>query len=369
MRSKLSWVAFIPLTLVACFFKIARYIMPEGNVFGLSELAMDYISLGAIVLILLFSLLFCAIDKKISTYYLPRRNFAAGVIGLALALVFAGEGANGIYRIIATGDVVVLKLIDSILLLVSAVVFVVLGLTHSLRESDNKQFVLFSIVPAILFAERMIACFVDFTTISLRLADVPKIACYIFATLFFFNYAVTLSLTKTKNAVKSCFIFGFPATASMLIYGVTKLVFEPDTQIIVNNAEALEMILIAAYILAFLIELTMFVRDKDSVQIIDDDEEELPAKENIGAGISVEYTEDEDQDPEDDEEYFAATDTSDYLYQSDPDREVMIIPNEGDDDYLTQATDESVPDDRPVDYVSKIDNIDKMILEITEKTD
>ena len=369
MRSKLSWVTFIPLTLVACFFKIAKYIMPQGAVFGLSDLVMDYISLGAIVLILLFSLLFCAIDKKISTYYLPRRNFVAGVIALALALIFAGEGANGIYHIIATGDVVALKLIDSILLLISAVIFVVLGLTNLLRERDNKQFVLFGIVPALFFAERMIACFVDFTTISLRLADVPKIACYIFATLFFFNYAVTLSLTKTKNAVKSCFIFGFPATAALLIYGISKLVFEPDTQILVNNAEPLEMVLTAAYILSFLIELTMFVRDKDSVQIVDDDYEELPDKENIGGGLSVEYTEDEDEEPGDEEEYFASTDTSDYLYQSDPDRDVMIKPVEGDDEYLTQATDESVPDDRPVDYVSKIDNIDKLILEITEKTD
>ncbi len=368
MRSKLSWAAFIPLTLVAFFFKIARYIMPEGSAFGLSNLVMDYISLGAIVLILLFSLLFCAIDKKISAYYLPRRNFAAGVIGLALALIFAGEGANGVYRIIATGDVVVLKLIDSILLLVSAVVFVVLGLTHSLRERDNKQFVLFSIVPAILFAERMIACFVDFTTISLKLADVPKIACYIFATLFFFNYAVTLSLTKTKNAVKSCFIFGFPATASMLIYGISKLVFEPDTHVIVNNAEALEMILIAAYILAFLIELTMYVRDKDSVKIIEDDEE-LPAQEDIGDGITAERTADKDRQTGDDSSYFAATDTSDYLYRAAPDRDVTVGTDDDNEDYLTQATDESVPDDRPADYVSKIDKIDKLILEITEKTD
>ena len=304
--------------------------MPEGSVFGLSELVMDYISLGAIVLILLFSLLFCAIDKKISAYYLPRRNFAAGVIGLALALILAGEGANGVYRIIATGNVAALKLIDSILLVVSAVVFVVLGLTHLLRERDNKQFNIFCIVPALLFAERMIACFVDFTTISLKLADVPKIACYIFATLFFFNYAVLLSLTKAKNAVKSCFIFGFPAVASPLIYGISKLIFEPDTH---------------------------------------EDDEELPVQEDIGDGITTERTADKDRQTGDDNSYFAATDTTDYLYRTAPDRDVTVGTDDDNEDYLTQATDESVPDDRPVDYVSKIDKIDKLILEITEKTD
>ena len=343
--------------------------MPEGSVFGLSELVMDYISLGAIVLILLFSLLFCAIDKKISTYYLPRRNFAAGVIGLALALILAGDG---VYRIIATGNVAALKLIDSILLVVSAVVFVVLGLTHLLRERDNKQFNIFCIVPALLFAERMIACFVDFTTISLKLADVPKIACYIFATLFFFNYAVLLSLTKAKNAVKSCFIFGFPAVASLLIYGISKLIFEPDTQVLVNNAEPLEMILIAAYILSFLIELTMHVRDKDSVKIIEDDEE-APAQEDIGDGITTERTADKDRQTGDDNSYFAATDTTDYLYRTAPDRDVTVGTDDDNEDYLTQAADESVPTNQNgvtrEEFNSLSEKIDKLILEITEKTD
>ena len=367
MRSKLSWAAFIPLTLVACFFKAARYILPQGAVFGLSDLVMDYICLGAIVLIMLFSLLFCAVDKKIAAYYLPRRNFAAGVIGLALALLLAGEGANGIYRIISTGEITVLRMIDSVLLLISAVVFIVLGLKHLVKERDHKQFVLFIVIPALLFAERMIGCFVEFTTISIKLADVPKIACYILAALFFFNYAVVLSLTKTKNALKSCFIFGFPAVTALLVYGVTKLAFEPDTQILVNNAEPLEMVLIGLYILAFLIELTANVRDKDSIKIVDNEEE--PAQEEIGDGTSVVLPKAEDQDTDREDSYFAATDTSDYLYQTAPDREVPVTPTEESSDYLTEATDESVPDDRPVDYVSKIDNIDKLILEITEKTD
>lgn len=367
MRSKLSWAAFIPLTLVACFFKIARYILPQGAVFGLSDLIMDYISIGAIVLIFLLSALFCAVDKKIAAYYLPRRNFVAGVFGLALALIFAGDGASGMYRVISTGNVSALKIIDSVLVLLSAVIFIVIGLTLLLRERNNKQFVVFVVVPALLFAERMIACFVGFTTISIKLADVPKIVCYIFAALFFFNYAVVLSLTKTKNAVKSCFIFGLPAAASMLVYGVAKLVFEPDAQILVNNAEPLEMVLIGVYILAFLVELTANVRDKDSIEIVDGDEP--PVREEIKENVSVVYPEAEDEDPDREDSYFAATDTSDYLYQTTQDRDVTVNTVEESKDYLTEATDESVPDDRPVDYVSRIDNIDKLILEITEKTD
>ncbi len=367
MRSKLSWVTFIPLTLVACFCKTARYFLPEGAVFGLTDLQMDYFFLAAVVLIFLLSLLFCLIDRRISTYYLPHRNIPAGIIGIAAALIFAGQGADGIFRIISSGSFDALSVIDSVLLLLTAVVFVILGLTHSLRNGA-KRFVLLNIIPALFFAERMIACFVSFTTISLKLADVSKLACYVFATLFFFNYAVALSLTKTKNAVKSCFIFGFPTVASMLVYGAAKLIFDPDVQSLVNNAEALEMILISAYVLAFLIELTIYIPDKDDVIVVEDEEAQKP-EESVG-GFVVKITDEEAHDKETASSYLATADTDDFLYQevkNDEDADAAVSNDvEG---YLTTTDEDNEYDDRPADYESKLDRIDKLILEISEKSD
>ena len=366
MRSKLSWVTFIPLALAACFFKIAKYILPPGAVFGLNELVLDYIYLGCVVLILIFSFLFCLLDKRIAKYYIPHRNILAGVLALASALIFAGEGANNIYRMITTGEIEALKLVDAILVLLAAVIFVVLGLSHTMRSSGGKKYVVFNIIPALFFAERMILTFVDFTTVSIKVADVPRLACYIFATLFFFNYAVVLSLVKTKSALKSCFIFGFPAIASMLIYGVSKLVFEPDTQMLVNNAEALEITLIGAYILAFIIELTIFVRDKDSV-IIAEDEDYIVEEKVEDFVVKTERAED-DSDSAD--SYLANTDTSDYLYRVNNTENDNPESYAADDDgYLTSVQEESESDDRPADYVSKLDDIDKLILEITEQID
>ena len=369
MKSKISWAAFIPLTLAACFCKFARFILPEGAVFGLNNLQMDYCFIAAVALIFLFSLLFCLIDNRISPYYLPHRNIPAGIIGLATALILAGEGADRIIRSFSSGSIEVLKIIDSILLVLSAIVFIVLGLNHSLRNKGAKRFAIFNIMPALLFAERMIACFVSFTTISIRLADVPKLACYVFATLFFFNYAVALSLTKAKNAVKSCFIFGFPAAASMLVYGIIKLIFEPDTAAIVNNAEPLEMALIGAYILAFLIELTIYVPDKDSVVIVEDDAADDAPKGNV-EGFVVGTNNDAQQDAETPSSYLTTADTSDFLYQETEEVESGEGVNPNDTEgYLTSATNEDELDDRPADYESKLDRIDKLILEISEKSD
>ena len=82
MKSKLTWIPFVPLFLAAGFFKLAQGFMPEGSIPGLSALQMEYCYLGACVLIFLFAVLFVLLDKKIAKYYLPQKNFPAGIVGI-----------------------------------------------------------------------------------------------------------------------------------------------------------------------------------------------------------------------------------------------------------------------------------------------
>lgn len=366
MKSKLTWIPFIPLCLAACFCKAAQGLFDEGTVFGLSNLMLDYCFIGLVVLIFLFALLFCLVDKRISTYYLPHRNFGAGIVGILLALAFAADGAITLFRMFESGKTEVLRAIEAVLLMLGAIVFIVLGLTHSFRGEEGKRFSLINVIPALLCAMRMILCFVSFTTISIRLADVTALVCYIFATMFFFNYAVALSLIKAKNAVKSCFIFGFPAVASMLACGAVKLAFGFDTEDLFANLGGVEMVLIGLYILAFLIELTIFIKDKDSVEIIDGDEDDGDDSDDEVSGFVVPT----DRPDDDGSSYLTTADTKDYLYQ-----EVQredATPRMEDDDadaYITGLTDAPEGDDRPRDYESRLDEIDRLILEISEQSD
>lgn len=374
MRSKLSWIPFVPLTLAAAFCMLAQGMFEEGFVFGLSNLYLDYAFIGAVVLVLLFTLIFCLTDKRISPYYLPRRNYVAGIVGILLALVLAADGADMVIRLIGSGSLDVIKVIEAVLVLFSSIVFVVLGLSHSFKGADGKPMSLLSIVPALMCAVRMVTCFVEFTTISLRTADVCRLVCYIFATLFFFNYAVTLTLTKAKNAVKSCFIFGFPAAAALLGYSAYHLVYELDMLDPVANIRPAEIALMGIYIVAFLVELTIFVPDKSQVRIIEDGEadktEEVLTDDRDSEGFLVNSTE---ENPEDmPSSYLTTADTSDYLYRevapAEPAQNGAVTPDM--DNYLTQIQqeDENSGDDRPVDYESRLDDIDRLILEIS-KTD
>ena len=240
MKTKLAWIPFVPLFLAAGFLKLAQGFMPDGGLMGLSSLQLDYCYIGACVLIFLFTLLFVLLDKKIAQYYLPHKNFPAGLTGIVLSLLLAADGGFTIFQVFSSGKISVLEILGAVLSLLSAVVFIVLGLNHSFRYKEGKSLSLINVIPAIFCGVRMILSFVQFTTISIRLADVSSLICYIFATLFFFNYAVVLSRIKTKNALKSCFVFGLPAVAALIPYGIYHLVFRFDSELILKNAQPIE---------------------------------------------------------------------------------------------------------------------------------
>ena len=218
----------------------------------------------------------------------------------------------------------------------------------------------------------MVLSFVQFTTISIRLADVSSLICYMFATLFFFNYAVVLALIKSKNALKSCFVYGFPAVAAMIPYGVYHLVFRFDTEQVLNNAQPLEMLLLGLYILFILIEMTRHVRDKDSVTLVK--EEEAPvvniAEEKVEGFIASNTSEDENDSIEETSQ-LENRDTEDYLYLDTQERNDVENEDTKNDveNYLTEVQEVPEEDDRPKDYESRLDDIDKLILDISSKGD
>ncbi len=374
MKIKLAWIPFVPLFLAAGFLKLAQGFMPDGGLLGLSALQLDYCYLGACALIFLFTLLFAVLDKQIAQYYLPHKNFPAGLIGILLSLLLAADGGFTIFQVFSSGKISVLEILGAVLSLLSAVVFIVLGLNHSFRYKEGKSLSLINVIPAIFCGVRMILSFVQFTTISIRLADVSSLICYVFATLFFFNYAVVLSLIKTKNALKSCFVFGLPAVAAMIPYGIYHLVFRFDSEFILRNAQPLEMLLFGLYILFVLIEITRFVRSKEEITLIE--EEETPVV-NVAAekveGFIASNTGEDENDSVEDTSYLENRDTEDFLYENkdqvDDNPEVNEETNNDVENYLTEVQEEPENDDRPKNYEERLDDIDKLILDITSKTD
>lgn len=374
MKTKLSWIPFIPLALIACFFKLAEPFAAQGNILGMNALQLDYCYMGAVLLIFVFTLIFAIRDKKISAYYLPHKNYFAGIIGILLTLLLAADGGYALFSAFSSGMISVLDVIGSILSLLSAVVFIILGLNHSFRFKEGKNLSLINVLPAVLCGVRMILSFVKFTTVSIRLADVSSLICYVFATLFFFYYAIVMSLIKSKNAVKMCFIFGLPAVAVMIPYGIHHLVFQFITEQVIDNAQPIEIMLFGFYILSVLIEMTINVRDKDSVTLITETEPVQNVSEEKVEGFIARNTGEDENDQVVDTAYLENQDTDDFLYldtkQINDNPENNDETNNDVDNYLTEINE--IPeeeDDRPKNYEERLDDIDKLILDISSKAD
>ncbi len=419
MTSKLSWIAFVPFSLAAIAIKIIQlfFLGPDGTFYGFNSLMLSYLAIACAVVVMLFAVIFCLVDRKTAPVYAINRNVACGIFGVLLAICMACEGANRAFLMLRsmTGDV--FDIIDIVFTVLCAIVFVVLALNHFVGNGGVKGLSVFYLVPALWSAFRLVNCFLSFTTVSIAVTDVTILACYVFTTLFLFNYAMIVSLIKGKSPVKSAFIYGLPAVTLLLSYSVyelaSSLVIKSVTFNLFTNLHSFEMLLMALYILSFVIELSACVKRKDEIEIIEDEDVEYEDVEEtdsefinaISNSISngnkpdqavndvLRESMNEDHLSEDDrvfievaqtslnntEQYFKDADTSEFIYGQAPSDDDFILPVASDDTPYEMRSDESVDayitkadstysdDDDDSSYGKfSMDRIDKLILEISE---
>ena len=425
MTSKLSFIAFAPFSVAAIAIEIIRlfFMDTNGMFFIFDDLMLSYLAIACSVLALLFAVVFCLVDKKTAPVYVISKNFVCGIFGFLLAVTLASDGANKAFLLIRNAQYTFVEIADIVLTILCAIVFVVLALNHFVGNGGVKGLSVFYLIPAIWSAFRLVACFLDFTTVSISVSDITILVCYIFSTLFLFNYAMIIALMKGKSPVRSAFIYGLPAVIILLAYGVHEItdvfVLKAGDLSLFANLESLELTVLALYILAFVIEMSICVKKKDEIELIEDleDQEEYvdahdPDADMVNA-IANSVTNGNKPDevvnetlPEgfdsdhlaiDDEvflevaqasmgnqndDYIDYVDTSDFIYGAAPADDDFVLPssdeyteyetyeaqNESVDMYITKAdstydVEEEAQED---DADARMDRIDKLILEISE---
>ncbi len=425
MTSKLSFIAFAPFSLAAIAIEIIRlfFMDTNGMFFIFDDLMLSYLAIACAVLALLFAVVFCLVDKKTAPVYIIRKNFVCGIFGLLLAVSLASDGANKAFLIIRNAQYAFVDVADIILTILCAIVFVVLALNHFVGNGGVKGLAVFYLIPTIWSAFRLVASFLDFTTVSISVSDITILVCYIFATLFLFNYAMIIALMKGKSPVRSAFIFGLPAVTILLAYGVHALtntfVLKAGDISLFSNLETIELTVLALYILAFVIEMGVFVKKNDEIELIEDQEEAVEeyddaydpdadivnaiansvtsgnkpdeiVNETPAEGYNSDHLAIDDEVflevaqasvNNENEDYMKDVDTSDFIYGAVPTEDDFVLPV-GDDEeaqervyesetadmFITKAdstydVEEEVQDD---DVDARMDRIDRLILEISE---
>ncbi len=277
MTSKLSWIAFIPFTLAAMAIKVIQvFFLPEGGTFlGFNNLMLSYLAVACAILVLLFAVIFCLIDKKTAPVYIINRNIASGIVGILLAVVLACDGADKAFNIVRSMNYEFFPIADALLTVLCAIVFVVMGLNHFVGNGGVKGLAIFYLVPALFGSFRLVASFLEFTSVSILVTDITQLACYIFLTLFLFNYAMIVALMQGKSPVKYAFIYGMPATTLLLSYSLSAFLnkyFVADSSFELFDAiGVLEPLLFGIYILLFIVELTFCVKKNEEIELVEDE--------------------------------------------------------------------------------------------------
>lgn len=420
MTSKLSWIAFLPFTLMAIAIKVIQlsFLDANGTFMGINNLTLSYIAIACALVILLLAFIFCAIDKKTAQVYLLNRNIFAGIVGLLFSIVLACDGANKAFVAMKTLEFSALDIANIVLTILCAIVFVVLGLNHFVGNGGVRGLSVFYLIPSLWAALKLVSCFLEFTTVSIAVTDVTVLVCYIFITLFLFNYAMIVSLLHGKSPVKATFIYGMPAVTMLLSYSVYELaniIRAGAMADIFSNVEVVELALLGIYILAFVIEVTACVCTKDEIELVDEVDEDYNEiddpdmevtqvlKESVKRDESSEPLSiktdlyDENHLSIDDQllievaqnsleqsEQLNDMDTSDFIYGAVPSDDEFILPVENDEQKAPDYVQEQVEEDTNF-YITKedstysledealeedaeksLDRIDKLILEISE---
>lgn len=409
MTSKLSWIAFVPFSIAAVAIKIIQlfFMGEDGTFYGFNNLMLSYLAIACALVVLLFAVIFCLVDRKISPVYLINKNIIAGIFGLFLAVALACDGANRAFVLFRSADIGAVEMVDIVLTILSAVVFVVLGLNHFVGNGGVRGLSVFYLIPTLFATFRLVECFLGFTTVSILITDVTKLACYIFVTLFLFNYAMIVALMKGKSPVRTAFIYGLPSVVMLLSYGVYEIcsaVYLLNTSFdVFANIEAIELSLLGLYILAFVIEMSAFVKTKDEIEIITDaDDEEYQEISELETQSSAFSSSQNAMDPasiDDDvfievaqtslenaqRDYIRDDEVSDFIYGTMPEDDDFVMPvdsseQENDsylyeeqqvqtaDMYITTQNNTYDKEEQIIDDISDVsmDRIDKLILEISE---
>lgn len=333
MKVKYSWIPFIPVAVIMLLLKTFALLFSNeyGNFLGLNFVKISYIG----IILALFIFLVCAIlniiDKKTAPVYAADRNLPAAIFSLvsgafvlASSTIVAIENANG-------SEYFMIYVVDIVLALMTAIAFVFLGKVHFTGNSMVSLATYLYIFIPFWACSELITCFFESTKVSVASTDMTELFCYIFITLYLFVHAMVISRIQVKNPVKASTLYGFTAAALSSMQGIYLLVsaFKGGYNG-VYMLKGLMFVFLAAYIIAFLTELTRNLLNKNEIEMI----EELPEYESTNGVITDGY---DDYVFENNNSNSAKSDDEEY---DDTDEEELEIVEETEEDEVVENTEE-----------------------------
>ncbi len=317
MKTKYSLIPFIPAVIAAVGLKIMSMFAVDGNglLFGMNKSGINYFIIGITLGLFAVCVLINLFDRRTAPVYPVKKNYISGVLAIASGIVIVGSSFLTLINTTpGNTDNYLLSIIVALFSIPAAIAMILISKVHFSGKSTVSNASMFFVFPALWGCSELVSEFLAATKVSISASDMTPLFCYIFITLYLFSSSMVVSRVKGRNPVKACFIYGMPAAAVSLAYGVgavlTSSVENTGISALVNG---LMFIIIGAYIVSFSVEMFVGCLTKAEVEIIDSLPEEEDTYENsyISSGgydeLVVSDKKNDDDVPVSEESYEAAS--------------------------------------------------------------
>lgn len=284
MKTKYSLIPFIPAVIAAVGLKIMSMFAVDGNglLFGMNKSGINYFIIGITLGLFAVCVLINLFDRRTAPVYPVKKNYISGVLAIASGIVIVGSSFLTLINTTpGNTDNYLLSIIVALFSIPAAIAMILISKVHFSGKSTVSNASMFFVFPALWGCSELVSEFLAATKVSISASDMTPLFCYIFITLYLFSSSMVVSRVKGRNPVKACFIYGMPAAAVSLAYGVgavlTSSVENTGISALVNG---LMFIIIGAYIVSFSVEMFVGCLTKAEVEIIDSLPEEEDTYEN-----------------------------------------------------------------------------------------
>lgn len=284
MKVKHSIIPFIPIVLAMVVLKIMSIFAVDSNglLFGMNKISVSYLTvilaLGLFVVCVFLNLF----DRKTAPVYKVKKNYFSGIFAILFGIAVAGSSFITLMNTTKDNtDYYFMSIIVAAFSIPACIAFVIMSKAHFSGKTSVSGVSMLYIFPALWGCCALVYEFLSETKVSVSATDMTSLFCYIFITLYLFSYAMIVARVKGRNPVKACFIYGLPAIALSLSYGVYEIVTAVyENTGIQNIVIGAQFVIFAIYAVSFIIEMFTGTLTKDEVEIIDSLPEEEDTYEN-----------------------------------------------------------------------------------------
>lgn len=279
MKVKYSLIPFILATIATVGLKLMGIFGLDGSgmFLGMNKMGITYAVIGVTLALFLVCVIINIIDRKTAPVYPVKKNFVAGAFAVIAGISVAASSITTLLNTTNDSEYYLMTVVCAAFSVPAAIALILMSKVHFTGKSTVSGVSMLFIFPALWGCAELVSEFLVATKVSISASDMTPLFCYIFITLYYFSHSMIVSRIKGRNPVKACFIYGLPAVAISLSYGLY-VIFTAmiESTLASQGLFGAELIVFSIYALSFIVEMAFNSYTKDEIEIIDgmpDDED------------------------------------------------------------------------------------------------